>query len=98
MGRKRIVLYTAVVANVLLLALIWAKQEITIPPAAETTAVETNERLSVEYEYELEDVSQTDGWRIEHYRQYEITVNQTGEIVSKKPTEQTQHMKYWTGN
>lgn len=95
---KQIVLLTVIVANMLMLALIWAKQEIVIPPAADTTVVDVQTPPTVEYEYELEGVSQTDGWRIEHYQQYEKTVDETGNVVSKKPTEQTQHLKYWTGD
>lgn len=95
---KQIVLFTAIFVNVLLFALIWAKHEIVIPPEADTAVAESNEETSLEYDYELEDVSETDSWRIEHYQQFEITVNEAGEVLSKEPTEQTQNVKYWIGD
>lgn len=49
------------------------------------------------YEYALDNVSYTDGWRIEHYQQYELTVNAKGDVLKKRPTEQTENLKYWVG-
>lgn len=95
---KQILIVTAVFANVLLLALLWAKPQITIPPLAdEAMANMEQQTTTIEYEFELENVSVSDGWRMEHYRQYELTVSESGEVLSKKPTEETQNMKYWTG-
>lgn len=94
---KQIILLTVIVANVLLFALIWAKHAITIPSPANIVTTVTDDVTTTEYEYELENVSITDGWRIEHYRQFALTVNNAGDVLSKEPTEQTQHLKYWIG-
>lgn len=94
---KQIIFFTAVVTNVLLMSLIWAKQEIKIPPAANPALTITNETPTIHYTDELTHVSVKDGWRIEHYEQYEITVDGTGDILSKKPTGQTHNMRYWVG-
>lgn len=97
MSGKQVLLCTIIAANVFLLALIWAKHQIAIPPEAETAVAGSAERTFTEYDYELKKVTETDGWRIEHYELYEITLNDSGDVVSKKPTGETQYMRYWTG-
>ncbi|WP_054949652.1 hypothetical protein [Numidum massiliense] len=61
--------------------------------AGEESSVNTH----LVYEYTLDNVSYTDGWRIEHYQQYELTVNAKGHVLKKRPTEQTENLKYWVG-
>lgn len=95
---KQIILLTVITANVLLIVLIWAKQQITIPASADSIPTITNDSPNIVYEYELENVSITDDWRIEHYRQYALTVSNTGEVLSKKSTGETQHLKYYKTN
>lgn len=95
---KQIILFTVITTNVLLIVLIWAKQQIAIPASADSIPTVSNDLPNIAYEYELENVSMTGDWRIEHYRQYELTVTEGGNVLSKKPTEETQHLKYHITN
>lgn len=102
MGRmstgREIVLWLMVFANVVLFGLLFAKQLIVIPPSDSPAFTENVNNVSTpSYEYTLESVSHSDGWHIEHFRQYEVTVDKEGDVLSRKPTGQTQHIRYWTG-
>lgn len=98
-SNKQMIIYTLVAANVLLIGLIWSTNHLAIPKAADVTVSHAdNDETMIHYEYEMENVTQVDEWRIEHYTQYEITKNHKNEVLSKKPTPQTQHMKYWIGD
>lgn len=101
MGRKftwkQLLLYTALMANAMLVALIWAKHAVAIPPAADVrTIANKSMQTSTSYEFQLEHVTLQDGWRIEQYRQYEVTEGETGDAYWRKPTGEVQYVKYWT--
>lgn len=98
-SNKQILIYTLMAANVLLIGLIWATNHLVIPKAADAAISHADHHeIMIRYEYELEKITEVDKWQIEHYREYEITKNHKNEVLSKKPTSQTQHMKYWIGD
>lgn len=87
----------------MLIALIVAAQIVTIEQAIPSNAQTTDQPVRTEYRMEqvgetLSKVNNEEGngyWHIEHYQQFEYHFDPRGKLLEKRPTNHTEHIRYW---
>jgi hypothetical protein len=50
--------------------------------------------IMAEFQYNLEEKKQVDGYTIETYREYEVYTDETGTIIKQVPTSNFEYLKY----
>lgn len=94
---KNAALFTAILVNFMLFALILVRQN--WAPPVEVPSMARPEAASHRSEYleKYEGSSVHDGWKVDHYRRVEVITDEEGHVLKERPTQEMTHIRYWIG-
>ncbi|SFJ86594.1 hypothetical protein [Thermoflavimicrobium dichotomicum] len=86
---------TAIAVNMMLGGMLLAREQVYIEKAVPSFAGPAEPHLQTEYAWELYKASIEEPYIVEHYKEYEYTYEKNGRLISKRPTNQHQYLRYW---